>query len=94
MVGGEQEVTMVTGKDCYVLGIISSNPAYLMNSNSKGQAVGLTGRLPVKIKGAVKKGQPIWPTENGHACADDNGKPPLGFALADGENDLVECIIK
>jgi hypothetical protein len=94
MVGGEQEVTIVTGNDCYVLGVISANPAYLMNSSSKGQAVGLTGRLPVKIKGSVKKGQPIWPTENGHACSIDNGRHPFGFALENGQDGLVECLIK
>jgi len=35
--------------------VISEKPAYLMNSAAEGQAVGLKGRVPVRVVGAVKK---------------------------------------
>lgn len=55
--GGEKETT-ITEKyaDTRVAGAISKNPAYIMNSESSGQAVALRGKVPVKIVGTVKKG--------------------------------------
>ena len=55
--GGEKEIT-VTEKygDTRVAGVISENPAYLMNSESQGQAVALRGKVPVLVVGTVKKG--------------------------------------
>jgi hypothetical protein len=93
-VGGEAEVTAVTTSDCYVLGAISTNPAYLMNSHAEGQPVALTGRVPLLVAGPVKKGDPIWPWANGTGWNVDNGKQPFAFALADGGPGLVECVIK
>jgi hypothetical protein len=59
--GGEQEVTTtVTVADTRVAGVVSTDPAYLMNSeagdNSTHPAVALRGKIPVKVSGAVKKG--------------------------------------
>ena len=93
-VGGVHEATMVTDSDCYVLGVISDKPAYLMNFESEGQAIALLGRVPVKIKGAVKKGEPLWPATNGCASTISNGREPFAYALADGEDQLVECVIR
>jgi hypothetical protein len=93
-VGGEAEVTAVTTSDCYVLGAISTNPAYLMNSHAQGQPVALTGRVPLLVAGPVNKGDPIWPWANGTGWNVDNGKQPFAFALADGGPGLVECVIK
>ena len=55
--GGSQEIT-VTEKDhdSRVAGVISTNPAYLMNSESDGLPVAFTGRVPCKVQGPVKKG--------------------------------------
>ena len=55
--GGEQEVT-VTNKshDTRVAGVISTNPAYLMNSDCNGLPVAFTGRVPCRVIGPVKKG--------------------------------------
>ena len=95
MLGGEKEVTMITHNKCYVLGVISAEPGYLMNSGLKeGQAVALLGRTPVMIVGSVKKGDPIWPAANGRGCNIDNGKAPFAFAIEDGANGLVECVVK
>jgi hypothetical protein len=55
--GGEAEVTVTTvSHDERVAGIVSTNPAYLMNRDSGSVAVGLTGRLPCMVKGPVNKG--------------------------------------
>jgi hypothetical protein len=55
--GGEQEVTVTSvSHDERVAGIVSTNPAYLMNTGSGSVAVGLTGRLPCMVQGPVDKG--------------------------------------
>ena len=58
--GGEQEVTITDIKgDTRVAGVVSENPAHLMNSNLEGEnvvAVALTGRVHTKVLGRVKKG--------------------------------------
>lgn len=59
--GGDQEIT-VTDITCdfRVAGIISTNPAYLMNEaagdNITHPPVALKGKVPVKVIGTVKKG--------------------------------------
>jgi len=95
MVGGDEEVTAVTGPDCWVLGVISTNPAHLMNAGANGQPIALTGRVPVKLNVAVKKGDPIYPDVDGGATNVSNGRHPFGFALTTTtEPGLVECAIK
>ena len=55
--GGDQEITTTsTFADVRVAGVISSNPAYLMNAATEGLPVALRGRVPVQVLGAVSKG--------------------------------------
>ena len=55
--GGEQEITVTNKKaDHRVAGVISGEPAYLMNNDSNGQPVALRGKVPVKVIGKVSKG--------------------------------------
>ena len=55
--GGDAEVTVTTvSHDERVAGIVSTNPAYLMNTGGGSVAVGLTGRLPCMVQGPVNKG--------------------------------------
>jgi len=58
--GGSQEITISkTSHSTAVAGIISTNPSYLMNSTQKGDyvlPVALTGRVPCRVQGPVKKG--------------------------------------
>ena len=55
--GGAQEITTtVMFADATVAGVISTDPAYLMNSASDGQPVALRGRVPVKVQGFTRKG--------------------------------------
>jgi hypothetical protein len=55
--GGEQEITVTeTFADTRVAGVISTNPAYLMNAVTNGLPVALRGRVPVQVLGSVSKG--------------------------------------
>jgi hypothetical protein len=56
--GGSAEITQTTSiEDTNVFGVISTNPAYLMNSDAEGLPVVLKGRAPVKVTGKVLKGE-------------------------------------
>lgn len=61
------------------LGVISNKPAYLMNSESEGQAIALKGRVPVRVIGAIMKGQPLCATASGTAIYGQLN--PIGVAL-------------
>lgn len=56
--GGEQEITTTELlADSAVAGVISTNPAYIMNSKLRtGLPVALRGRVPVFVQGKVRKG--------------------------------------
>lgn len=59
--GGSAEVTQTTSfADQNVFGIVSTRPAYLMNARRKRDKnalpVAVAGRIPVKVKGEVKRG--------------------------------------
>ncbi len=53
----EDEVSITSSELCYtVVGIVSENPAYLMNVESKGLPIALKGKVKVRVVGKVKKG--------------------------------------
>lgn len=81
-VGGEFEVTATDGDHNHsVLGVISAYPAYLMNNQlENGIPVALKGRVPVKVKGSVNKGDRLVGGKDGHGIADNDS--PHGFAIA------------
>jgi hypothetical protein len=57
--GGDAETTTTTiYGDARLAGVVSTNPAHLLNSNLTGtvSAIALVGRIPCKIIGQVKKG--------------------------------------
>jgi hypothetical protein len=55
--GGDKEITTTQlFADTAVAGVISTNPAYLMNDALDGQPVALRGRVPVKVQGFTRKG--------------------------------------
>jgi len=59
VIGGNEEVTVSTiSHDPHVIGVMSQNPAYLMNSGISdiGSAIALTGRVPVRVKGPIARG--------------------------------------
>jgi hypothetical protein len=61
--GGSNEVTISTETHCSsVAGVVSTNPALLMNNDLESTFVAnlaLTGRVPCKVLGPVRKGQMI-----------------------------------
>ena len=79
---------------CLSIGVISEKPAYLMNSESEGQAIALKGRVPVRVLGPIKKGQSVCATVNGAATYGIMN--PVGIALKTDlseDEKLVECVI-
>jgi hypothetical protein len=68
-VGGDAEVTACSiGKRA--IGVVSANPAYMMNSELEGGTyIALKGRVPVKVTGAVNKGDTLIAGENGTAIS-------------------------
>ena len=95
-IGGEKEATACEGADMTCIGVISTRPAYLMNSDCEGQAIALVGRVPVRITGPVSKGNKVYVAKNGTASTDGDGDM-IGIALEDNdrhEETLVECILK
>jgi hypothetical protein len=69
VIGGESEVTISDEAGSYkVVGVVSTDPAYLMNSESNGVAVALRGRVPCKVTGNVNKGDVLVASDiPGHA---------------------------
>ncbi len=94
-VGGKAEVRPAKVSD-FAIGVISAEPAYLMNSTADGQAVGLKGRVPVRVKGPVSKGQAVYAWQDGVASTiASNGL--VGIALESSTSDdekLIECVLK
>ena len=82
--------------DNVAIGVVSHKPALIMNEGSKGQAIALKGRVPVRIKGSIQKGDPIYIHSNGTASNKPNGEI-IAVALesidSDSEN-LIECVLK
>lgn len=92
---GEAEGTASYQTGQRVLGVVSANPAFLMNDEAAGQALALRGRVPVKVIGAIRKGQPLVCNQDGKGIFGDT---PNSFAIALETNEdpnvkLVECVI-
>jgi len=62
-----------------VAGIISTDPAYLMNSEQEGVALAISGRVPCKVTGAVAAGDLMVSAGNGMAMA--NNSPAIGTVI-------------
>ncbi len=74
--GGDKEITVTTqDHDPRVAGIVSTNPAYLMNAANPGIPVALQGRVPCRVQGPVTKGDVlVTSTTAGVAQKIDNAK--------------------
>jgi hypothetical protein len=78
-----------------VLGVVSTNPAFIMNDDLDGQAIALRGRVPVKVIGPIRKGQALICNQDGKGIYGDTNN---SFAIALETNEetsvkLVECVI-
>lgn len=69
--GGAEEITAVNEElSNRVFGVVSTKPAYLMNSAQDGGApVAVAGRVPVRVVGMVNKGDRLVSAGNGTARA-------------------------
>jgi hypothetical protein len=96
-VGGEAEIT-ASSFGRRAIGVISSNPAYMMNSELDGGVyVALKGRVPVKVIGAVQKGDNLIAANSGCASvAVFHSSEVFAVALASSDDTgvkLIEAII-
>ena len=103
--GGTAEITISTTElSDTVFGVISTQAAYLMNSAAGSDAthppVAMTGRVPVRTIGQVKKGDRMVSAGNGLARAAKPGEATafnvIGRALVDKDDageGMVEAIV-
>lgn len=87
-IGGVAEVTLAREESNSVAGVVSKNPAYLMNSQCKGEhvvAIALMGRVPCKVIGPIRKGDMLISAGKGMAksCANPQMGSVIGKALQD-----------
>ena len=96
-VGGTAEITASTTNNSHsVVGVVSENPAYLMNSELEdGTSVALKGRVPVRITGSVIKGDRLAPSSQAGLAETNNSRDAWSFAIAleDSTGDMVEAVI-
>jgi hypothetical protein len=76
--GGDKEITVTDlHEDTRVAGVISTNPAYIMNSESQGLLVALRGKIPCKVIGPVQKGDIlVTATHPGYAMVGNSASLP------------------
>jgi hypothetical protein len=98
--GGEFEVTLAQDTTVKLAGVITTNPAYLMNSTCQGTyiaAIALQGRTPCKVKGSVKKGDMLVSAGAGYAKVSTNPSigTVIGKALQDfsGDSGVIEVAV-
>ena len=101
--GGEFEVTQTARKnDHRAAGIVTTNPAHLMNSALTGDhviGVALQGRVPCKVVGKVEKGDILVTSAiPGFACV--NNAPTAGTVIGkslenktDTERGIIEVVV-
>ena len=95
--GGEFEVTLAQDGTNRVAGVVTTNPAYLMNSNCQGTyvvAVALQGRTPCKVRGHVRKGDMLISGGNGFARTTQTPQMGTVIGKALGDFDGVEGVIE
>ena len=91
----DHEVAPAKSSDICI-GVISTDPGLMMNSDADGQYVALKGRVPVRVKGVVEKGQAIYAWADG-VCSTIHTTAMIGVALessADDSEKLIECVLK
>jgi len=100
--GGDKEVSMANGEyDHRVAGVISSAPAFMMNKDAGDDSthpyVALTGRVPCKVTGSIKKGDLLC--TSAMACHAMAGEAKAGHMIGkaledfDGEAGVIEVLV-
>jgi hypothetical protein len=99
--GGNNEVTIaLSDADIRVAGVVSTNPAHLMNSTLEAEhvaVVAFTGRVPTSVTGTVSKGDLMVSNGDGTARAEADPKAGaiIGKALENfaGDAGVIEVVI-
>ena len=100
VIGGDKEVTQCKMlQDPRVVGVVSTNPAYLMNKDANGVAVALRGKVPCKVEGPVRKGDVLVTNVTpgtATTLTDDSPTPPgfcvIGKSLETNETSGIKLI--
>ena len=97
MFGGEKEVTVAEDNTTALAGVVSTSPAYLMNSQLEGSgvvAIALIGRVPCKVIGPVNKGDLLISAGNGFAkpATDPKLGQVIGRSLETVTDDVQKTI--
>ena len=82
MFGGSSEVTVADPETTAVAGVVSTNPAHLMNGGLTGPnvvPVALQGRVPCNVIGPVKKGDLM--VSAGYGFAKASSAPQVGTVI-------------
>ena len=94
--GGDKEVTIAEDGTTRVAGVVSTNPAYVMNSQCQGEhvvAIALQGRVPCKVRGTIHKGDML--VSGGNGFARPSQLPVMGMVIGKSlENFEGEGIIE
>jgi hypothetical protein len=97
--GGTAEITLASDETRRVAGIVSTNPAHLMNSHQVGEyivAVALIGRVPCRVRGTIVKGDMLISAGDGYARPkqDPIMGTVIGKALEDSTGDnVIEVVV-
>jgi hypothetical protein len=93
VIGGEKEITASSWGQ-RAIGVVSANPAYMMNSELEGGTyVALKGRVPVKVIGRIKKGEDLIAANNGCAMmAVPHASRVFAVALETNDNESVKIV--
>ena len=92
VIGGTAEITASQYGEL-AIGVISENPAYMMNSELEGGVyVALKGRVPVKVKGAVRKGDRLVASDWGCAQVAQDRLDVFAIAIESSDTEDVKLI--
>lgn len=100
MFGGDKEVTVADADTPAVAGVVSTNPAHLMNGALSGVnvvAIALQGRVPCNVIGPVKKGDLM--VSAGFGYAKSSKGPVVGQVIGkalnnfDGAKGVIEIVV-
>ena len=94
--GGDLEVEACEHEVSHkVAGVVSTEPAYMMNSDADGHYIALVGRVPCKVTGPVAKGDLLVTSSvKGHAMAVGGGTPGCILGKAIGSSEGGEAVIE
>ena len=103
--GGPHEVTIAEDETRRVAGVVSTDPGFIMNTGlecsvSNGEhtvVLALTGRVPCKVRGSIKKGDML--VSAGGGFARPSNTPSIGTVIGkaledfDGDEGLIEVVV-